>query len=123
MSGDDEADPWSSNDGSEENEAPRKMSKIFYINDKEYSALEKMREKLRGLVADVDQAVEDNGWDAGAVRDALRGIRLYVEMFHKKYSGRLVSGLVKRDGADETEFLLPEGDRNVSCIGRFCVYQ
>jgi hypothetical protein len=115
MSGD-EADPWTSNDGSKENEAPGKMSKIFFINNKEYSALEKMREELRGLVADVDQAVEDNGWDAGAVREAIRGIRLYVNMFHKKYFGRLVLGLVKRDGSDETEFLLPEGVRNVSCI-------
>ncbi len=122
MSGD-EADPWTSDDGSDEKEAPGKMSKIFFINNKEYLALEKMRETLRELAADVDRAVEDKGWDAEAVRGAIRDIRLYIDMFHKKYRGRLVSGLVERDGSDEMEFLLPKGVRNVSCVRRFRVHQ
>ena len=116
MSGD-EANPWTSDDGSDEEKAPGKMSKIFFINNKEYSALEKMREELRGVAADMDWAVEDKGWDAEAVRGAIRDIRLYIDMFHMKYSGRLVSGLVKKDGSDETEFVLPEGVCNVSLLG------
>jgi hypothetical protein len=59
MSSDDDC-PWAS-DESEEQHAPGKMSKIFTVNDDEYSDLKKMRSKLLEFATEVNRVVNEDG--------------------------------------------------------------
>ncbi len=113
----DDTYPWTSDDESEEGE---RMPKVFFIYNEENSALERMRETVRDLAANVDRIVKNEGWDRKAVKTAIKDIDLYIGRSHKKFQGHLLSGLVKQDNPNEKELLLPEDVRKVrywqSCL-------
>jgi hypothetical protein len=106
----DDAYPWTSDDESEEGE---KMPKVFFIDNEEYSALGRMRETVRNLVADVDWTVVNEGWDRKAFQTAIQDIDLFIGRSNKKFQGHLLSGLVKRDSPNEKELMLPKDVRKV----------
>jgi hypothetical protein len=59
----------------------------FFIYNEENLALERMRETVRDLAADVDQAVVNEGWDRKAVQMAIKDIDLYIGRSHKNSKG------------------------------------
>jgi hypothetical protein len=105
----DEADPWTSSD----DEEGVCMVKVFFIHDEEILALEKMRNMVANLAANLTQTVENEGWDTNAVMTAINDINFFLGRGHKKFQGHLLSGLIKRDNRHDKELLLPENVRRV----------
>ena len=112
MSSDDDC-PWASNE-SEEQHAPGKMSKIFTVDNDEYSDLKKMHKKLLNLAEEVNRVVNVDGWNAGTVQNAIGAIDWYITRNYKKVQGYLLLGLVEREETMEMELLLPKNVCEVS---------
>ena len=89
-SSDDSSDdcPWKS-DESEEQHTPGKKSKVFTIDDEEYSYVEAMRENLLEFATKVDRVVDTAGWSADAVHDAIDKIYEYIDRNYEEYQGYL----------------------------------
>jgi hypothetical protein len=86
----------------------------FTVDDDEYSDLNKMHSKLLEFVMEVNRVVEEDGWNASAVQEAIGAIDWYIARSYKKFQGYLLSGLVEREEAMEMELLLPKNVREVS---------
>ena len=112
MSSDDDC-PWAS-DESEEQCTPGKISKIFSVDNDEYSNLEKMHSELLEFATEVSRVVDEDGWNASAIQKAIEEIDWYINKNYKKYQGYLLSGLVEREGTMEMELLLLKEVREVS---------
>ena len=114
MNSDDDC-PWVS-DLSEEQHAPGKLSKIFTVDDDEYSDLNKMRSKLLEFATEVKRVVDKDRWNASAVTEAVGAIDWFVTRSCKKFQGYLLLGLVEQEGTMKMEHLLSKEVREVSYL-------
>ncbi len=115
MSSDDSSDdcPWKS-DESKELHAPGKMPKVFPLNGEEYLDVAEMRGELIKCSTKIVKVVNEDGWDAITIREAVGAIDLYLAWNFDEFQGCLLSGLIKRDENMEMELLLTEEVRKVS---------
>ena len=105
--------PWTS-DESEKLRTPGKMSNVFPLNGEEYLDVAKMRGELIKCSTKIVKVVNEDGWDAITIREAVGAIDLYLAWNFDEFQGCLLSGLIKRDENMEMELLLTEEVRKVS---------
>ena len=84
------------------------MPKVFLLNGEEYLDVAEMRGELIKFLTKIVEVVNEDGWDAIAVWEAVGAIDKYLAFNFDEFRGCLLSGLIKRDKSMEMELLLTE---------------